>query len=315
MSELATTNHSPAIAQYNNSPLIEAYLANQQLRPRSKETYRKALRYFFDWAEREGIAQPTRADVIRYAEELTATYSVCTASSYLTAVRSFFAFLNAEGKYPNIALGIRNPKNNKGHRKDALSLEQAKNVLSTQPRESLQQKRDYAITSLLFHTGIRTIEVQRANVEDLRSSAGIQVLDVWGKGHDSKDELVKIAPSVYAAIKEYLQAREAVEGRLQDTAPLFASVSNRDYGQRITSRSVSRICKEALKAAGYNDSRLTAHSFRHTAVTIALLAGVPIRDVQQMARHGSPLTTERYAHDIRRLNDAAEDTIAALLAG
>ena len=68
-----------------------------------------------------------------------------------------------------------------------------------------------------------------------------------------------------------------------------------------------------MRTAGLDDGRLTAHSFRHTAVTCALLAGASIRDVQQMARHASPLTTERYAHDLRRLEDAAEDKLEALL--
>ena len=313
--EAVAVEETTAIAAYSNLSVIEAFLASLDLKPRSIDTYRKAVGYFFSWISEEGITHPKRTDVIRYKKDLTGKYSVTTVSSYLTAIRRFFKYLNAEGMYPNICAEIQNPRSRAGHRKDALSLEQAKKVLGTMKRDTLAQKRDYAIVSLLLHTGLRTCEVERANYEDLRSNLGTPVLNVWGKGRDSADEYVKVTPTVLEAIKDYLKTREAADGKLKDTDPLFASVSRRDYGGRITTRSVSRICKQALRAAGYDDPKLTAHSLRHTAVSIPLQAGVEIREVQKMARHSSPLTTEVYAHDIRRLENAPEDKIEELLAG
>lgn len=294
--------------------LIEAYTESLDLKPRSKKAYEKAVRYFLDWARDNGIQAPKRQDILAYKEHLIENYTAATAASYLTAVRSFFNYLNAEAGYPLITSGIRNPKTRPGHKKDALSAEQAKEVLASIDRGTLSGKRDYAIVSLMLHTGLRTVEVARANIEDLRNISGAPVLFVWGKGRDSKDEYVKITKTVQAAIEDYMAEREAQDGAQPPQAPLFASLSHRDYGQRLTTRSVSRISKEALQAAGYDNRRLTAHSYRHTAVTLALQAGVPIRDVQQMARHASPLTTERYAHDIRRIEAAAEDKLEEILA-
>lgn len=318
MEDLAITYAEPQAIQ-QPAPMdfwgvVEVFLANLDLKPRSVDTYRKSLKRFARWMEETGVQKPTRADIKNYKTMLLDTYSVCTAASYLSAVRNFYAFLAAEGLYPDITLKIKNPSSRELHKKDALSADMAKKVLATMPRETLAQKRDYAIILLLTHTGLRTIEIERANLEDLRTNMGATLLYVWGKGRDGKDQYVKVTPSVLAAIKEYLAAREEVEGKLKDNSPLFASVSRRDYGGRITARSVSRICKETLKAAGYDDPRLTAHSFRHTAVSLSLQAGASIRDAQQMARHGSPVTTERYAHDLRRLEDAAEDKIEELLA-
>ena len=317
MNDIAIYEESLSIRTYSNEPVIKAYISSLDLKPRSKETYAKAIRYFFAYLERNEIEQPHRADVLAYKEELIQKYSTCTAASYLTAVRSFFSFLNAETGYPNICAGVKNPRSRRsGHLKDALSAQQAQAVLNSMNHESLKNKRDFAIIALLTLTGLRTIEIERANIEDIRSLDGVKVLYVWGKGRDSKDEYVKLTGFSLDAINQYLGAREAAEGKLKASAPLFVSLSKRDYGQRITARSVSRIAKEALKAAGFNDSRLTAHSFRHTAVTLALKGGASIRDAQQMARHGNVLTTERYAHDLRRLEDAAEDAAEkALLAG
>lgn len=316
MDAIAVFEPETAIQAYSEEPVIEAYLRSLDVKPRSKETYAKGVRYFFSYLAREGIEQPTRADILTYKESLMASHSTCTAASYLTAVRSFFSYLNAATGYPNIAAGVKNPRNRRGgYLKDALSVEQANRVLTSMKRETLAQKRDYALISLLTLTGLRTIEAARANLEDLRSLDGARVLYVWGKGRDSKDEYVKITRTVQEAIEDYMEAREQEGGKLAASSPLFASLSRRDYGQRLTARSISRIAKEALRAAGLDDSRLTAHSFRHTAVTLALKGGASIRDAQQMARHGNVATTERYAHDMRRIGDAAEDRAEAALLG
>ena len=64
-----------------------------------------------------------------------------------------------------------------------------------------------------------------------------------------------------------------------------------------------------MKAAGYISSRLTAHSLRHTAITLALLAGQSIQDVQAFARHSSINTTTIYAHNVNRLDSRCESLI------
>jgi integrase/recombinase XerD len=48
-----------------------------------------------------------------------------------------------------------------------------------------------------------------------------------------------------------------------------------------------------LKAAGLPD-RLSPRSFRVTAITDLLTQGVPLEDVQYLAGHSSPRTTELY---------------------
>ena len=316
MGEIIKHEQGNGIQQYNAAPFIDAYLAQLDVKPRTRETYGKAVRYFFDYLAAEGITAPTRADVIAYRDRMAELHSTTTAASYLTAVRSFCKYMSAETNYPNIAEGVKNPRNRRaGHLKDALSAEQAGAVLRNMPRDTTAQKRDYAIITLLTLTGLRTIEIERANVEDVRSIDGVKVLYVWGKGRDEKDEYVKLTKTAQAALDDYLAARRSDGERLAEGVALFASVSNRDKGQRVTARSVSRIAKNALRTAGLDDPRLTAHSFRHTAVTLALKGGATIRDAQQMARHGSVITTERYAHDLRRLEAAAEDAAeAALLA-
>ena len=55
--------------------LLMAYLAELDLRPRSRETYAKALRRFFAWTHESGRAftQLSRADVLAYKEQALRT--------------------------------------------------------------------------------------------------------------------------------------------------------------------------------------------------------------------------------------------------
>ena len=301
------TNQIKQAEFISNGEIIDRYINSLDVRQRSKDTYRKGVIYFMQYLAQNNITTPKRSDVLNYKDELNSKYTASTSSTYLTAVRNFFTWINAETGYPNIAAGIKNPKGNRnGHLKDALSVEQARTVLKTIKRDTLKDKRDYAIIQLLTLTGLRTIEVTRADIEDIRQIDGLKVLYVQGKGRDQKDEYVKLTGLVETALNEYLEARKETE-KLNGSKPLFVSNSKRNNGERITTRSVSRIAKQSLINAGLNSDRLTAHSFRHTAVTLALKGGASIRDVQQMARHANPLTTERYAHDLKRLTNSAED--------
>ena len=77
----------------------------------------------------------------------------------------------------------------------------------------------------------------------------------------------------------------------------------------MTPRSISRIVKRTLVYAGYDSSRWTAHSLRHSAVSISLAAGATIMDAKDMARHENVETTMIYAHNANRLNHGAEYAI------
>ena len=115
-------------------------------------------------------------------------------------------------------------------------------------------------------------------------------------------------------IYDYLAARRQ-EGReaVGDDSPLFASLSNKTYGQPLSRRSIRQIAKGTLRQAGFDSERLTTHSLRHTAVTLALLGGASLQEAQQLARHSNLSTTMVYSHNIDRINNAPERLIDNLL--
>ena len=228
-----------------------------------------------------------------------------TVKLYLSAIKRFYSWCESEGLCSNIAQGIKAPKIDRGFKKDAFSGTQIKEVMTTINTNTLEGLRNFAMLGLITTAGLRTIEIVRANVEDLRLNAGQWVLYVQGKGRTDKGEFVHVTSKVLKAIRAYLKAR----GNVKPSEPLFVSHSRRNKGSRLTTRTVSGVCKNAMKAAGYISSRLTEHSLRHTAITLALLAGQSLQDVQAFARHSSINTTTIYAHNVNRLNSQCEALI------
>lgn len=222
------------------------------------------------------------------------------------AVKLFFSWLEQEGIYPNVADRIKGAKLDTDHKKDYLTTKQVVKLLNGIERNTLKGKRDYAIISLMVTAGLRTIEIARANIEDLRTVADFTALYIQGKGHEEKTDYIKVVEQVEDAITDYLQAR----GEKNKKAPLFASIANRDAGERMTTRSISRIAKERLQAVGLDSERLTAHSLRHTTATLNLLNGGTVEETQQLLRHTNINTTLIYSHALERAKNNSEARIA-----
>ena len=287
-----------------------AWIEALDLKPRTREAYRKNIGYYLAWLSAHGLRGTSRADVLAYKEHLTATYEAATVSAYLTAVRTFYAWLSITYSVPDIARGIKGARQPRGFRKDPLTADQVKAVLSAVDRDAPDGLRDYAILSLMSHTGIRVVEVQRADICDIRQVMGRSVLFVQGKGRDEKDEFVILSPLVLRAIAAYIRSRGET---LDADAPLFVSSSDRNRGGRLSTRSLSRIVKQKFQEAGMDSAKLTAHSLRHTAITLALVGGATVQQAQAMARHANINTTMIYAHNLDRAKNKCEATIAAAI--
>ena len=296
---------APALQGFT-ADLYSRFISYVDASPKTIATYTRALKQFAKYIAEHGINAPTREDVLAYRDWLKAEHKPTTVQSYITAVRLLFQWTEQEGLYPNVAEHVKGAKLDRGHKKDYLTSRQVKKVLEAAKADGLQGLRDYAILALMFTGGLRTIEVTKADIADLRNAGDSVALYVQGKGHEEKTDYVKIMPAVEDAIRAYLAAR----GETAPEAPLFASMRNQNKGGRVTTRTISGIVKHALMKAGFNSDRLTAHSTRHTAVTLALLGGESLEEVQQFARHKNLATTLIYSHALDRAKNHCEATIA-----
>ena len=292
--------------------IIGKWMASLDLASSTKETYLSGFKAFC-WFVRStslDFDELTRDDVKSFKEYLVNEKKLkpATVSSYLASVRSFYAYSEDNG-IENIAHRVKGVTDSRSFKKEPLTPDQAQRLLASIDRSTEKGMRDFAILNLMLRTGLRDIEIVRANCKDIQTKAGVDVLYVQGKGRASKDSFVVLTPKALSPIATYLEKR----GNVNERDPLFASVSSRNAGERLTVRSISRIAKSALRAIGIDDERYTAHSLRHTAITFSLLGGATERDAQQMARHANITTTMLYSHDIDRIKRAAEREIGNVL--
>ncbi|MDD4663218.1 MAG: tyrosine-type recombinase/integrase [Caldisericia bacterium] len=324
MKELTQLPLSPEIVMKQNQAIevpptfditrfVEEFLKSLDLKVTSKVTYKRAIRPFVAWIQEKELQRaPTREDILLYKQHLVGLrLSAMTISTYIVAVRRYFEWLESKQIYPNIARNVKGLKRSKGFRKDPLTLLQVKTLLENFPRNTLEQKRNFAVINLLIRTGLRTIEIVRADIGDIRQESGESVLWIQGKGRDVKDEFVLLTEDAKFPIDEYLRTRPAKERK--DDDPLFTSISDRNSGHRLTTRTISRIVKDCFLKNGIISNRITAHSLRHTAITLALQAGATIQEAQALGRHANVNTTMIYAHNLNRIAHAPEKRIDTLL--
>ncbi len=292
-----------------NEGLYKSWINYLDSKPKTIETYTRAIRQFYKYLGENGISQPTRSDIINYRDYINASHKATTTASYLMAVKLFFQWLEQEGLYKDITQHIKAPKIENSYKKDYLNENQVKGLLASVDTSTLKGLRDYSILALMITTGLRDVEVMRANREDIGTVGGASVLYIQGKGKDGKNNFVKLAQPVEEAIKAYLKARDIKD----PSAPLFTSTAHRNNNNRLTTRSISRIVKGRLIEAGLDSDRLTAHSLRHTAGTLNLRAGATLEETQQLLRHSNINTTMIYAHLLQREDNKSEERIASVI--
>jgi integrase/recombinase XerC/integrase/recombinase XerD len=291
--------------------LVDSFIASQDIKLSSKLLYRRTLKQYFNWIEDKNylLSEIARPQLLEYKEELLASgMSSLTVASYINSVRRFYEWAEANRYYPNVAKGIKSPNRKQQFKKQPLLPAQATALLNYYQDKA---PRDYAIIGLLLRTGLRTIEVIRASVEDITFKGSQRVLLIQGKGRDEKDNFVILTDKTYQPIAEYLNTR----GHIRGSEPLFSSVSNNSKGERLTTRSISYIAKEGLKAIGLDERSFTAHSLRHTTAVNILRAGGSLETAQFTLRHTNPATTQIYTatlNEERRLENSGEALIDSL---
>lgn len=312
MNNITVIQNTPALPF--SWDLIDRFTDYCSVKETTLQGYTVCIRHFCEWLKDNGITQPKREHIKAYKKHLETYispktgkhYSAGTQAQYLRACKHLFKWLAAEGLYFNVADNIKGAKvRTTATKKEAFAAEDIRRILDTIDTSTTQGKRNYAIILLAVTAGLRIIEIQRANIEDIKTIAGQQVLFIQGKGHDEKDDYKKLVPQVQEAIKEYLKDRP----QAKKTDPLFTGTSNRAKDQRITEPGISRIIKQVLINAGYDTDTLTAHSLRHTSVTLLLKAGATLQEAQQHARHADPGTTTIYSHAINKERDQSEQRV------
>lgn len=320
-----TTNNALLTAQgFNSSRFAEAWEAWIIDRAdTTKAGYNVTVKCFLEWIVTEGITHPETEDILKYKKWLLEphasrktgeiiTFSDDTAARYFRGCKQFFAFLEAKGLYKDISKNVRSPKTKiREFKRDSLEREDCLRILESIDRTTEAGKRDYALILACITCGFRIIELQRADIGDIETHAGERRLYIAGKAHREKDDFKKVEAELWEALDDYLTTR----GTKDKEAPLFAAVASnaKPGGGRLTEPSISRIIKTILKNAGYDSRRITAHSLRHTSVTLDRKAGASLEEASKHARHSSITITQRYDHTLEKAEAKDERRIMDFL--
>ena len=290
--------------------LISEWISFCDVAQTTQKSYNKAVKSFFSYLKQKNITCPTRNDIINFRDTLLTNHTPATTRLYLTATKMFIKWLASKGLCSNFADNVKNAGRAEDfHSRDALTVEEGKLVINSFSGEDIKSIRDKCIMALMMTAGLRSIEVVRLNVGDIERRYGKIFLGVHGKGRAGKVDKVQISPKIKFLLDKYLNLR----GTVRQSDPLFVAISNRNFGQRLQTQTVSRLAKKSFRTVGIDSPKITCHSCRHTFATVVLENGVDISKVQRALRHRSPLTTEIYRHDLDDFNNDSTLVAADIL--
>ena len=285
---------------------FERYVADERrFSPRTVLAYRSDLERFANFWEKEFAHESaaktalSKLDTLAVRSYLAALHraklSNRSISRHLSTLRSFFRWACREGHLAaSPAKGLPSPRVPKTLPR-ALTLPDTERLLDAEDGEALVPERERALFELLYATGLRVSEAAGLDLEDVDFSS--RLVRVTGKGR--RERIVPFGEAAEDALRAYLPSRDALRHRGREREhgpeePLFVNAR----GGRLTSRSMARLLKRRLRAAGL-PAEISPHALRHTFATHLLQAGADLRAIQELLGHASLSTTQKYTH----LND------------
>ncbi|HUI67196.1 MAG TPA: tyrosine recombinase XerC [Nitrospirota bacterium] len=210
-----------------------------------------------------------------------------TIARKLSAIRTFFKYLNREGILTNNpARLVMTPRREK-RLPAVLTADDAQRLMEApgdkRPEDRYAVLRDRAVLETLYSTGIRASELTGMNREDIDHHD--QIIRIRGKGR--KERVVAVGRKALDAIDAYLDWKP---GSAEEAA-VFTGPS----GKRLTARTVQRILENYRKQLGLQQ-KASPHTLRHSFATHMLESGADLRAIQELLGHASLSTTQRYTH-------------------
>lgn len=278
---------------------------------RTRRSYGTDIRQWFAFLDALDLnaldADRAHADAFRVM--LTGAQS--TVARKIAAVSSFYRYAQSSGIVDTnpVALVVR-PKVDADHSATrGLSKAEAVAFLEAAEQDS---PRSHVVATLLIHTGIRISEALGANLRDLQHDTGHRVLVVTRKG--GKRAKIALPAPVVDALSAYLgtAVAQGTEVAISDAESADAPIFTTTTGKRWVSSEAFRTVQRLARVAGI-EGQVSPHGLRHTHATLALDAGVPLRDLQDSMGHADPRTTRRYDRARARLERSSSYAVASVL--
>jgi integrase/recombinase XerD len=279
--------------------LVEAWLGEYPAS--TAASYLRDLEGFASWCGSEGLDPLVirRSDLARYLLSLDLSgLSPSTAARRASAISSFYSYLASTGEIAcSPAQGLRRPRR---QRRPPLGLgaDELARILRAAEKKG---RSTWCLVLLLGAMGLRVSEACALAVGDLSVGPGPARIRVVRKGRVSED--LEAPEPIGAGLKELARGRPP-------SAPLILSSSERWLSRRQAHRIVARLGERAGIPR-----QVHPHLLRHSFVSLALMAGVPLVAVSAAAGHRDRATTLGYAEALAAggSRDVAEAVLGSVV--
>ena len=282
---------------------VEEFFTARLRNPHTRRAYARAVSRFLLWCDESGLslAAITPGDAAAFIDTLEP--SVSTQKLALSALRQFFDLLvTRHAVILNPFHSVRPPRSpDRLHGKTPpITVSQTRELLSSLDTTRPAGVRDRAIIATFAFTGARIGALCRLRLQDRRDYGTHRTFLFREKGGKHREIPLRIDLDRWIA--GYLDALQVADD--PKDAPLFrvlSPLSPTEFGRRgVIPGTIRELLKRRL-----NEARLpaiiTPHSFRVMVVTDLLEQNVPMEDVQYLAGHSHPSTTQIYDRRAKRV--------------
>ena len=304
--------------------------------PKTIEAYdsdiKRYLSYIHDSEGLKSVDDIRPSNIRNYINSLSKMLlAPSTISRNIASVRSYHKFLKLENIVKeNPSLLITAPKQKK-KLPTVLSVDEINQIITTIPRDTAINFRDYVIINILYACGLRVTELCELRFSQpyldpvIKDDQKIKYKDEKGNLSEINAGGAKKLPATHLANIAYKMKLEKApgiinvkgKGRKERFVPINSSSRKTWYiyerkfrkdllkekntkelfisrnGRSLTRAMVNKIINKWSKNAGIT-KKVSPHTFRHTFATHLIEGGADIRFVQHMLGHADISTTQIY---------------------
>jgi len=258
---------------------------------------------FLNWLEQKGIldiSQIRTSQLMDYYDYLSSrpsknqetTLSEKTTFEHLRNIQKLFTMLQKQGVVkanPYGGLKIKTPQLAK--ERIILSQEEIKQLYEV--TESAQER---AILGLAYGCGLRSSELSKCNVEDVKLKAKILIVP---NGKGLKKRVVPMSKGVVKDLADYYYEERENLKMERDYRPGLKAFMLHDQGGRMQAWTYNKYLKrmiERTESYSMKIKKITIHSLRHSIASHLIQQGVEVENVRLFLGHSQLETTQIYTH-------------------
>ena len=248
-------------------------------------SYRRDLEDFASYMGKLGLCEMnfSKLDAADYARELSAEFSEQSVLRKLTALRTYFQYLERKGIVSSDPFAMISMRTKERHLPSVLTEDEVHELLSVE-RKDFWDERDHMLFLLIYNSGMRIGEALSVDI----GSIDFKSRRILIRGKGDKDRFVFFSQPTADELRRYIELRKDVHS---SSDALFIGKK----GGRLPQSSAHIIFDEYKARLGWQ-KEFTPHTLRHSFATHMMDRGADIRFVQELLGHESISTTQIYTH-------------------